>query len=429
MVTSGLKKTFLFFLFGWLMLVNGAMAQSGVVPGPSASGNSGALRVPPSAGDEASVVSGNNRFAFDLYQQFNDGAIQKSKNMFFSPISLSTALAMTFSGARMETESQMAKVLHFELNQNQLHPAFASLMARMQGGKGYQLVVANALWPQKEYPFLKDFMDIGTRYYQAGVQALDYAGDTEGARGTINRWVEQKTQNKIKELIKPDILTALTRLVLTNAVYFKGSWDTQFDPARTRSMAFRISDSQTVDVPMMYQSSSLPYYEDDVLQVLELPYAGKELSMLVVLPSRESGMAKVEAMLSAGSMEKWVSSLKEEKVEVFLPKFRMTCDYALNPVLTRMGMPDAFDVLKADFSGMTGNKQLYIAAVIHKAFVDVNEEGTEAAAATAVVVATKSISINPQFRADRPFVFVIRDKKTGIILFMGRVMNPLDAGE
>ena len=253
---------------------------------------------PASAGDMAAVVSGNNSFALEMYRALSEGTGQKGKNLFFSPFSLSSALAMTYAGARTETEAQMAKVMHFDLKQQDLHPAFSTLLGRMQGRTGYLLFVANALWPQKDYPFLPDFMQTGTSYYKAGLQPLDYVGDAGGARLVINKWVEDHTQNKIKNLIGLNVLTPLTRLVLTNAIYFKGNWDTQFDPKSTRPMSFRLSDGQSVQVPMMYLDKTFSYMEGDMFQMLELPYVGKELSMVIILPSREAGIEKVETLLT-----------------------------------------------------------------------------------------------------------------------------------
>lgn len=406
------------------------------------------LTVHASAGDLTSVVDGNNRFALDIYRYLSVSDEQKEKNIFFSPLSLSTALAMTYAGARGETELQMAKVLHFELSQATLHRAFAGLLPRMQSQRGYQFAVANALWGQKQYPFLKSFTKNATKYYKAGVQSLDFVNDAEGARQVINKWVEEATLNKIRELIKPGIINQFTRLVLTNAVYFKGNWVSPFDPAQTHYRAFIPNDpsnpnesnlgsrmsgvdiakpNELPQVPMMSQENSFAYYKDDEVQVLELPYQGERLSMLVILPSLN--LRKVEAMLTPELLDKWIRSMSEEKVGVYLPQFKMTCDFSISSVLSQMGMPVAFDPIKSDYSGMADGEGLCLTEVLHKAFVEVNEAGTEAAAATAVVVRITGVPRTPQFFANRPFIFMIRDNSSGVLLFMGRVMNPLDTGE
>lgn len=380
------------------------------------------------AADKAEIgvlVKGNNSFAFDLYSKLanNNG------NLFFSPYSISSALAMTYAGARGETAIQMAKTLHFSLKPERLHPALADLTATFNAkGKSYQLSVANALWGQTGYNFLPEFLKTTKKYYGAGFKEVDYVdeGKREQARQTINKWVEERTNNKIKELIKPKILDALTRLVLTNAIYFKGKWELQFKPEDTQDLPFHISAEEKKNVPMMRQTAKFKYTENGQAQVLELPYTGGDLSMVVLLPRANYGLAKLEESLCPENIQSWLSQLSKEKVRVFLPRFKLEKDFVLNEKLQDLGMIDAFDENTADFSGMTPKRQLYITKVIHKAFVEVNEEGTEAAAATAVIMGTKSAMIDntPVFRADRPFVFLIRDLRSGSILFMGRMADP-----
>jgi len=384
-----------------------------------------------SQADVDSVVAGNNSFAFDLYRQLKAG----SGNFFFSPYSISSALAMTYAGARGETARQMADVLHFTLAPERLHPAFSDLTGLFNtgaggtsGGGAYQLSVANALWGQIGYEFLPEFLLITNKYYGAGFKEVDYTEDEnrEKARQTINEWVEGKTNGKIKDLIQPSDLSALTRLVLTNAIYFKGKWETPFQPESTKSMPFYLATGQKVDVPMMYQAGKFNYAENDQVQILEMPYAGGDLSMVVLLPKPECGLGKLEAALSTELVRSWLSRLSKQKVEVYLPRFKVEKRFLLNKQLKDLGMVDAFDQDLADFSGMAPVRELYISTVIHKAFVEVNEEGTEAAAATAVVMSGKGLlSDEPHvFRADRPFVFLIRDLRSGCILFMGRLADP-----
>jgi serpin B len=420
-----MKRLFIFLLV-WLVSACGSTVQP-IVQSSSETTVPGATAP---EGSVASVVTGNNNFAFDVYRALSSREDQKGKNLFLSPFSISSALAMTYAGARSETEAQMARVMHFELKQSRLHPAFSALLARMQGKEGYQLSIANALWPQKEYPFRDDFMRTGTVSYQGGIQALDYQTNTEGSRQIINQWVEQKTQDKIKELIPPGALNQLTRLVLTNAIYFKGKWDKQLNTANTAPVVFWLNGTETVMVPMMSQTERVSYFQNDTLQMLELPYAGKELSMVVLLPERNLRIGNLELMLSATTVERWMSSMTQQEVRVNLPRFKTTCSYDLSSELIKMGMTDAFNPSKADFSAMTAKDSLYISQVLHKTFVEVNEEGTEAAAATAVVVRVRGTTpLGYQFRADRPFIYLIRDRTTGCILFLGRVMNPLLTGE
>lgn len=373
---------------------------------------------------DPSIAADNNGFALDLYAQLR----AKDGNLFFSPYSVSTALAMTYAGARGATAEEMRKVLHFRLEDAKLHEAFAAQIRELNGdakGRGYALSVANALWGQQDYRFKEEFTALLEKNYGAGMNLVDFAGATEEARRTINAWVEKKTQDKIKELLKPGILTSYTRLVLTNAIYFKGDWAAKFDKKATAKAPFSLSDGKAVDVDMMYQRATFGYADDGKVQALSLPYKGKELSMLILLPRDTAGLKAMEEGLTAKTLGEWVARLREHEVCVWLPGFKMTCEFALNKVLSDMGMPSAFDPDAADFSGMsTQPGRLFISAVVHKAFVEVNEEGTEAAAATAVVMSADSEPMEFQFRADRPFVFAIRHEKTGAILFMGRVANP-----
>jgi serpin B len=369
-----------------------------------------------------SVVEGNTAFALDLYQQLkaNEG------NLFFSPYSISVALAMTYAGARGNTAAQMAQTLRFRLDQAQLHPAFAALEARLNRvqQKGHvKLGVANSLWPQKKYDFLPEFLVLTKEYYGVEITPVDYVNATEAARLVINEWVETKTDKKIIELIPPGILNALTCLVLATAIYFKGDWACQFDEQLTRDAPFHVSATKSVTVPMMNQTREMRYAKRDGLQILELPYAGDDLSMIVLLPDKIKEVEELEAALTTERLDIWTAKLRETEVNVFLPKFKTSSAFDLSRKLQVMGMPDAFS--DADFSGMDGMKWLFIAAVLHKAFVDVNEEGTEAAAATAVIMSRAAPILPDNFRADHPFVFLIRDNVTRSILFLGRVVNPV----
>lgn len=373
--------------------------------------------------DMEAVVAGNRQFALDLYARLKE----QSGNLFFSPHSISTALAMTCAGARGQTEEQMAQVLHFSLPQERLHPAFKVLeevLETIGNQKGCKLSVANALWGQKDYSFLEEFLDLMEQYYGAGLNKVDFENNTERARKTINTWVLKQTNYKIKDLIKPGVLNPLTRLVLTNAIYFYGTWEYQFNKRDTHTAPFIINPGETVQVPMMSMKENLRYWANEDLQVLELPYVGKYMSMIVLLPRNLEDLDSLENSLTIENLNDWLAGLHEREVEVYLPKFEITSEFSLKGILTAMGMTDAFMPAVADFSGMDGTRDLFISAIVHKAFVAVNEEGTEAAAATAVVMTLTSVPQNPVFRADHPFIFLIRDNESGNILFIGRVMNP-----
>ena len=378
--------------------------------------------------DLGPLVAGNTAFALDLYAQLR----AEPGNLFFSPYSLSSALAMTYAGARGDTAAEMEKVLHFTGGQAGTHPAFQKLQARLaeiEEKGGVQLAVANSLWPQQKYSFLPEYLEEVKGWYGSAITPLDYPGDTDGARRTINRWVEEKTRNRITDLIAPGSLDPLARLVLVNAIYFKGNWQSQFDSARTEAAEFFVASDAKVPVSMMAQTHRFPYVEFNGGQIVQLPYAGGELSMLVVLPKEKDGLAAIEAQLTPGRLAQWQEGLSTREVHVLLPKFKLTWGaFQLNDPLKALGLAASFNPARADFSGMDGQLHwLYVGLVLHKAFVEVNEEGTEAAAATAVVMKARAMRLAapPEFRADHPFLFLIREEATGAILFLGRVANPV----
>jgi serpin B len=371
----------------------------------------------------ASLVAGNNEFALALYAEVRTGM----GNLFLSPYSISSALAMTYAGARGNTAAQMHDVLRFKLDDKHLHSTFDSLTEGLnrRGETGdFDLSVANALWGQRDYKFLDSFVKLNGEHYGAGLRSLDFAGDAEGARQTINSWVEEQTQNKIRDLIKPGDLTPLTSLVLTNAIYFKGRWASRFDENLTAACDFRVTADSSVSVSMMNQTRDFGYMETAELQALEIPYTSPALTMLVLLPRGIDGLDSLEQTLTADSLTAWSDRVRARRVEVSLPKFSLTSEFDLAQTLAAMGMRDAFAERLADFSGMTGTKDLYIDLVLHKAFVDVREEGTEAAAATGISMKKIGIRMPVIFRADHPFLFTIWDRATGSILFMGRLVDP-----
>jgi len=373
------------------------------------------------------VAAGNNRFAFDLYRRLATDPAYAGGNLFFSPYSISSALAITYEGARGTTADEIGAVLHLPTNDTLRREGFAALNAALNRGSGnYTLRTANALWAEETYSFLPDYIDVAARWYGANVTNLDFIENPEGSRETINRWVEERTEDRIPDLLPPNSIDPLTRLVITNAIYFKGTWAKQFDANETREEEFRVGPGKTVTVPMMQRTggdAAYPYAETETLQVLEMPYAhesGNGLAMLVLLPKEDSLTAAEEA-LDAERLAGLRESLIAQNVRISFPKFTFDVGYSLPPALAAMGMPTAFADDAADLSGMDGTKDLFITGVFHTAFIDVNEEGTEAAAATGVIAGR---GVTPVFRADHPFVFLIVEKDSGAILFMGRVVNP-----
>ena len=377
-------------------------------------------------GRVSSLVEGNTQFACDLYGELRD----QPGNLFFSPSSISTALAMTYAGARGQTAEQMAGVLHFPPPQDQLPEAFAALEQALRPAAekpGYRLDVANRLWGQQGYDFLPDYLAITRDFYHAELAQVDFRGHTELARETINQWVEKQTQDKIQNLIPPGAISNLTRLVLTNAIYFKGDWTRPFPKDATKGEPFHVTSDKTTSAPLMHKTDDFRFAAAAGLKVLELPYGNRDLAMLVVLPDDIDGLGTLEQTLSPKTLTRWTAGLQKRKVDVFLPRFKLSSQFSLSSTLVAMGMPLAFDDTKADFTGMSTEEHLSISAVLHKAFVDVNEEGTEAAAATGVVITARAVMLPREpavFRADHPFLFLLVDQRTRSILFLGRVVNP-----
>jgi serpin B len=379
------------------------------------------------APDPAAIVANDgNAFAFDLYGRLRSA---QPGNIFFSPQSISTALAMTYAGARGATAAEMAGTLHFSLPQDQLPAAYALLLAALNGPGGerhYQLSIANRLWGQRGTAFLEPFLTVTRKDYGAELGLVDFAKDADSARAEINGWVRKQTADKIDDLIPPGMLGADTRLVLANAIYFRGNWARQFEKSATQDQPFHASPDRTVVVPLMFGKLRVGYaaHADGALKVVELPYEGDDLSMLVLLPDATDGLATLEARLTTDTVRGWTSDLARREVLVYLPRFSVESRFALAPTLGAMGMPLAFSD-RADFSGMDGRRDLFVSAVVHKARVDVDEQGTEAAAATGVVMGLTAVREEPPvFRADHPFVFAIRHNPTGAILFLGRVVDP-----
>jgi serpin B len=367
------------------------------------------------------VVKGNTRFALDLYHTQRDVC----GNLFLSPYNISAALAMAYAGARGSTAAQMARTLHFDVESHGLHPAFGALEARVaELGRedAVRLRVANRLWPHRDCRLLDEYVTLVHQYYNVSTTPLDYLRP-EAARQTINAWAEEQTCGRIRDLIPSGSLTSLTRLVLSTCIYFQGQWASRFRLRFTRRAPFWVTPDGAVPAQMMAQTHDFGYRETGDLQVIELPYAGG-LSMIVLLPRARDGLEALEAALTVENLRLWTAGLSPCTVELFLPRFMITCTVQLDAALEALGMIDAFSE-QADFSAMDGTRRLYISAALHKAFVKVNEEGTEASAATALVLAEGLPPPGPPiFRADHPFLFLIRDHQTESILFLGRVANP-----
>jgi len=374
------------------------------------------------------LVEGNNQFAFELYRQLS----QDGGNLFLSPYSISAALAMTWAGAEGETENEIARTLRYQLAQEALHAAFnqldMELASRGEGaegkdGEGFKLNIANAIWGQKDFEFLDAFLDTLAVNYGAGLRLLDFAGNPEESRITINDWVSQQTGDRIKDLIKQGLISSVTRLVLTNAIYFNAAWEYPFDEDETTQGVFYLADDSDVNVEMMHHSRLFSYAEGENYQAVELKYDGGELSMVILLP-KENNLIEFVNGLDSAALEEILGSLKSANVNLAMPKFEYESQFSLKAALEAMGMSEAFSEM-ADFSGMTGSKDLFIKDVVHKAFVSVDEAGTEAAASTAVIMDLTSMPAQPMdVTVDHGCTYLIQDNLTGTILFMGTLANP-----
>jgi len=378
------------------------------------------------ADDTAAVVEGNTRFALDLYAKVAEGG----GNVLFSPASVSMALAMTYGGARGETATEMERVLAFPFGGERLHDAMTAIRVAIDQPRpdAYELRAVNRIWGAKDLTFLPAFLALCESRYGAGLGREDFAGDPEGARRKINFWVSEWTKKRIEELISPGLITRDTILVLTNALYFKSPWGEFFPEAATTPASFRLATGGEVDVPMMERTGWYRLLDGEALQAIEIPYRSDDLSMLVLLPHEVGGLAKLEGTLTPETLSGWTKSAETVWVRLRLPRFRVESKFRLAETLQAMGMRTAFDLARADFSAMTGSRGIAIDEVVHQGFVEVAEKGTEAAAATAVIM--KRGGVRPggetpiEFTADRPFLFAIRHNRTGSVLFLGRLADP-----
>ena len=373
--------------------------------------------------DNSSVIDANNKFALDFYSY----AKQDGKNVFFSPLSIMTAFGIVYEGANDDTADEMQKIFGFPIEEQKRKDEFQSILKGFEDNNlfptsEYVLHMANALWVADHFEPKKEYIDTAQTYYDSAVEKVDFVSDS-GAN-TINDWVKKHTENKIEEIIKPEDTGEMTALVITNAIYFKGDWVTPFKQYKTQQKNFYINEKDTVKVDMMHMGKPmLNYVENDLLQMIQLPYKGDKVSMLVLLPKDMDGLDALEEKLTVENLSSWKNNLEEKMTGVYLPKFTTTAEYDLKETLLQMGVHTAFDANDADFSGIS-EKQLFIASAIHKAFVNVDEKGTEAAAATAAVAELQS-GPSHMFRADHPFVFIIQDDTNENILFVGRVVNPV----
>jgi serpin B len=379
--------------------------------------------------DLSALVAGNQAFALELYRYL---AEQDEDNLFLSPHSISAALAMVYAGARGTTESEMAAALHFTLPQARLHPAFnaldLTLSERGEGAEGqddggFRLNIVNALWGQQGHSFEDAYLDTLARNYGAGMRLVDYVQDAEAARQAINGWVSEQTEGRIEDLIPQGALDEMTRLVLTNAIYFNAAWAEPFQEAATRDGDFYLLDGSTVEVPLMRQMSGFRYADGDGYQAIELPYDGQELSMVILLPD-DGAFEAFEQDLDQDTLAAILDALSFTRIDLTMPRFEIRSKVSLVDTLSALGMTQAFTEA-ADFSGIDGTQDLLITDVFHQTFVSVDETGTEAAAATGVVVGVTSAPTDPpEVRVDRPFIFLIRDIETEAVLFMGRSVDP-----
>ncbi|XP_029551493.1 leukocyte elastase inhibitor [Salmo trutta] len=382
----------------------------------------------------ATVRNSNTAFALDLYRILSEN--HADGNIFFSPLSISSALAMVYLGAKGDTAEQMAKTLCLD-TATDVHSDFQKLSSNInKPSASYQLKLVNCLYGEETFNFFPEFIAATQKFYHAELKAMDFIGAAEESRAQINSWVEKKTDNKIKVMLKPGSLSSMTRLVLVNAVYFKAQWISEFHEADTREQTFQVNENEKRQVQMMVQVKKLPYnyISQFKLQILELPYKGEELSMFFLLPADSNDpdqLLKLGRELTPERIHKWTRRQEmgtRTKVQVSIPKFKLQEDYQLNTLLASLGMVDVFDQVRADLSGMNAamEDRVCLSTVAHKAFVEVNERGTEAGASTAAEGIMYGFNNKHYFTADHPFIFFIRHNQTQSILFLGRFSSPLE---
>lgn len=407
-----------------LPLLTACQTNPLTTPSNTGSGSSNiVINQPVNETQQRQTLDSIQRFNADFYREINTAS--NDKNQFYSPFSLYTAMGMLYQGSNGQTANEIAKVLHAD-NANVLAQVSQQLMTDInQPNSDYTLKSANGLWVQKNYPIKPTYQNTLANNYLAQVTNLDFIGQPRQATNIINNYIANQTNQKIQDLLSPDAIHADTRVILTNAVYFKSDWATPFNKRMTQLNDFTLTDGSKVKVPMMRQTSFFRYGENADMQIVTLPYRGDKLAMTIILP--KASLANIEKFLSADTLKAWHSLQSNAEVNLLLPSFKLETSYGLNDTFRNLGMPTAFSN-QADFSGITTQKRLAVSDIIHKAFIEVDETGTEAAAATGIVVSVTSAIIDPippkTFRADHPFIFMIEDTRNGNVLFMGKVMNP-----
>jgi serpin B len=372
--------------------------------------------------EQEAVAEGNSRFALELFSRLKT----TDENQILSPFSIYCALAMVYAGAGGNTEVQIAQALHFQTNQSSFHSGMSALLACFTNlsNNDVELNIGNGLWSQSGYQLKTEFMKLCGNDYRADLDFVDFQTGAEAARQRINTWVDRITRGKIKNLFAPGAIQTATRLAIANAIYFNGKWASRFDKEKTIAGDFWASPKMATQVRMMRQKSTFLYLADEDTQVLELPYRGESISMLVLLPKDRDGLAKLEEQLNLENLTKWIKLLHPADVDLLLPKFKMSSRFSLSQTLAGMGMPDAFDATRADFTGMTAQRPLFINVVEHAAIVEVDEEGTVAAAGTGVSFGCSKMPEPAAFHADHPFIFLILDRQTRTPLLIGKLVNP-----
>lgn len=404
----------LVWLWFGMILASGCFGQTGMFENDR----------PPVINDDVKrTANSNNQFGDNLYLQL----AQEPGNLFFSPASISSALSMVWGGAELETADEIKSTLGIQLDEAKHHAANGELVRLLNAqGKGYEMRLANRLWGQHNLNFHNAFLNVMLNDYRAPLGKVDFENNLEGSRKQINAWVEQQTKNRIRELFEPGILDGDTRLVLVNAIYFKADWQMPFNKSATRDSKFRLDAAKEVTVSMMYRTDDMHYGESDDAKILRLPYANQDLTMTVVLPKTFGSIGEVEKRWLGSDSPVSKVKLSKREVQLQLPRFKVESEFRLDAVLKQLGLIRAFSD-SAQFGRMTTEANLMIGAVVHKAFVEVNEEGTEAAAATGVGMKMTSAPVSEPvtFHVDQPFLFFIRHEPSGAVLFAGRVVNPL----
>ena len=384
--------------------------------------------------DIEAIAKGNNRFALDLYAELKD----EPGNLVFSPLSISTAMAVAYGGAKGDTAREIADVMHFELEPRRFHAAWrrlSSVLKERAKEYGMPFTSSNAVCIQKDYRLKSGFANLISHTYEAVIMRCDFGRDSAGTCRRVNAWVSERTHGKIAHILAPDHLNALARLILVNCTYFRGSWVYQFDKSETRDQPFRLVTGDQVNIPMMEQTAEFRYYREPAMQIIALPYRGRELALIILLPSEDDGLPDLERRINTENLNTWIGNLREQprqKVFVKIPRFKMRAGFRVTEPLKKLGLTQAFDASKADFSGISTRHGLYIWEVLHKAYIELNEEGTEAAATTTVTGGILGPSdvrgpYIPSFIADHPFLFMILDGQRNVLMFMGRFVNPVNA--